>query len=98
MIDPFEFGETRLGFARAGEVAGRVLLFVPLGDGIWELLDAGTGPDQSDGDESIWTATEEARATFGGWDIDWVPSDRTRLLGEKYFRNLDPSIVWAIDG
>jgi hypothetical protein len=98
MVDPFAFGATRGGLGRAGELAGRAVLFVPMAEGVWHLLDVATGSDKPEDNESSWKATDAARSTINGWEIDWVPADETREFADKYFRGLDPSVVWGAQG
>lgn len=94
-VDLFEFGETRGGVGRAGELAGRALLFIPLGGGMWELVDQPDPNDCSEPETSVWMATEAARAAFASWKIDWVPRDATQEFAGQRFTDLDPRVVWG---
>jgi hypothetical protein len=94
MVDPFSFRGTRGGLGRAGELAGRAALLVPLGEGLWELLDVPCDSHGSEENASVWRASAETRATFADWEIEWVPEPETRAFAENHFRGLDPAVVW----
>lgn len=94
--DPFSFGTTRGGLACAGELAGRAVLLVPLGEGYWELLDIATKVDHTEENSSTWSATAGARNAFESWQIEWVPELETRAFAEKYFPGLNPAVVWRV--
>jgi hypothetical protein len=91
--DPFNFGETRAGFGNSGELRGRAVLFVPLGDGFWELLDVVPG-GRSEVNESAWSNTYKARNAFTRWNISWIKPEDTRDFAARLFPGLDASVVW----
>jgi hypothetical protein len=96
MVDPFSFRGARGGNGHAGELAGRAALLVPLGDGLWELLDVACDSHDSEENTSAWRASAEARAAFDGWAIEWVPESETRAFAEKYFPGVDPAVAWRV--
>jgi len=94
MVDPFSFRRTRGGIGHAGELAGRAALLIPLGEGLWELLDVERDAHDSEENTSVWRASAEARVAFAGWEIEWVPEPQTRAFASNYFRSLDPAVAF----
>lgn len=80
------------GKARAGEVAGRAVLFVPL-DGVWELHDLAWDRPDEDCTDSCWEDDAKTLATVDGWDIDWIDSSQLREFIARHFGGLEAEAV-----
>lgn len=85
-------GKVAGGRARAGEVRGRAVLFVPL-DGIWELHDLPWDRPNDDCDDSYWEDDRETLDTVNGWDVDWVDSSQIRDFIAEHFGDLNADEV-----
>ncbi|MDF2509008.1 MAG: hypothetical protein K0Q52_2867 [Microbacterium sp.] len=76
------------GRGRAGEVAGRAVLFVPL-EGVWELHDLPWDRPDDECDDSYWEDNQSTLDVTNGWDIDWVDSSQIRSFITEHFGGLN---------
>lgn len=91
---PFDSLQTKGGRARAGEVAGRAVLLVPLSWSNWELHDRPWEDPEGECEDSYWGADARSVGLFASWDIEWVPPGEVRFFADEHFPGLDPAMVW----
>jgi hypothetical protein len=80
------------GRGRAGEVAGRAVLFVPL-EGIWELHDLSWDRPDGECEDSHWDDKQKTLDVTEDWEIDWVEPSQLRTFISEHFGDLNADDV-----
>lgn len=72
-LTPLRTLSTGGGVARAGEIAGRAVLVVPMKDRVWEFHDKPWSTSHEDQcDDSYWMQDAETATEWSKWAIEWV--------------------------